>query len=138
MTYVFRNTKPQDYEVLLTSTTEGGKVDPETIRDSVEIKTLECDGEPIMIIGRTEYPTGDIIVATCVWGIFSTDIDKHTKKVVQTCKDLLFDRIGFRFLVLIDETNPKFERFAEFFGFKRTNFVEEKQGTVYHLYIKET
>jgi hypothetical protein len=138
MKYVFRNARPEDFEKLLAASTENGKVDEEVIRTSVETKVMECDGEPIMMIGRIEYPTGDLIMTTGVWAIVSKDIGRHTRKAVQFCKDLIFDRIGFKFLVLIDETNPKFARFAEFFGFQRTNFVEEKLGTVYHLYIKET
>lgn len=138
MKYVFRSIRPGDLEKLLVSSTENGKVDDETIRNSVEIKVMECDGEPIMMVGRVEYPSGDLIMTTGVWAIVSNNIEKHTKRAVQFCKDLIFDRIGFKFIVLIDESNPKFSRFAEFFGFTRTNFVEEKQGTVYHLYIKET
>jgi hypothetical protein len=138
MKYTFRNVKDGDLEKLLASSTENGKIDEETIQASVETKVLECDGEPIMMVGRVEYPTGDLIMTTGVWAIVSKDIRKHTKKVVQFCKDLIFDRIGFKFLVLIDENNKKFVRFVEFFGFKRTNFVEEKLGTVYHLYVKET
>lgn len=138
MKYVFRNAQPEDFEKLLAVSTENGKVDEEVIRESVEIKVMECDGEPIMMVGRIEYPTGDLIMTTGVWAIVSKNIKKHTKKAVQFCKDLIFDRIGFKFLVLIDENDPKFVRFVEFFGFKRTNFVEEKLGTLYHLYIKET
>ena len=112
MTYAFRNAIPEDFDKLLKNSTENGKVDNEVIRDSVEIKVMTCDDEPI--------------------------IKKHTKQAIRFCKDLIFDRIGFRFLVLIDENNKKFVRFVEFFGFKRTNFVEEKLGTLYHLYIKDT
>lgn len=138
MRYVFRNVRDGDLEKLLAKSTENGKIDEETIRNSVETKVMECDGEPIMMIGRVEYPTGDLIMTTGVWAIVSKDIKKHTKRAVQFCKDLIFDRIGFKFLVLIDENNKNFVRFVEFFGFKRTNFVEEKLGTVYHLYVKET
>ena len=138
MKYVFRNARPEDFDKLLAASTENGKVDQETIQASVEIKVMECDGEPIMMIGRVEYPTGDLIMTTGVWAIVSKDIKKHTKKVVQFCKDLIFDRIGFKFLVLIDENDKRFSRFVEFFGFQRTNYVEEKLGTLYHLYIKET
>ena len=138
MTYAFRNAIPEDFDKLLKNSTENGKVDNEVIRDSVEIKVMTCDDEPIMMVGRIEYPKGDLIMATGVWAIVSKDIKKHTKQAIRFCKDLIFDRIGFRFLVLIDENNKKFVRFVEFFGFKRTNFVEEKLGTLYHLYIKDT
>lgn len=138
MKYAFRNVMPGDLERLIANSTENGKVDEEMLRSSVEIKVMECDGEPIMMIGRIDYPTGDLIMTTGVWAIVSKDIKKHTKKAVQFCKDLIFDRIGFKFLVLIDENDKKFARFAEFFGFQRTNYVEEKSGTVYHVYIKET
>ena len=138
MKYVFRNVRQGDLEKLLAVSTENGKVDEETIRQSVEIRVMEYDGEPLMMIGRIEYPTGDLIMTTGVWAIVSKNIGRHTKKAVQFCKDLIFNRIGFKFLVLIDENNKKFVRFAEFFGFQRTNFVEEKLGTVYHLYVKET
>ena len=138
MTYVFRNIKDGDIEELLKSSTENGKIDEEVIRDSVEIKVLEYNKKPIMAIGRIDYPTDDLIMTTGVWGMFSTDIKKHTKAAVKFCKDLIFDRVGYKFLVLIDENNEKFIRFVDFFGFKRTKFVEEKLGTVYHLYVKET
>lgn len=138
MTYTFRNAKPEDFDELLKNSTENGKVDEEVIRDSVEIKVMLCDDEPIMMIGRVEYPNGELVMTTGVWAIVSKDINKHTKQAVKFCKDLFFDRVGFKFLVLIDENEPKFVRFVEFFGFKRTNFVEEKLGTLYHLYIKDT
>lgn len=138
MKYNFRNATPEDLERLLAVSTENGKVDPEVIRDSVEIKLMEADDEPVMAIGRIEYPGPDLIMSTGVWAIVSKDIKKHTRAAVRFCKDLIFDRIGFDFYVLIDESNEKFVRFVEFFGFKRTKFVEEKLGTVYHLYIKET
>lgn len=138
MTYTFRNATMEDIENLLKHSTENGKVDEEVIRSSVETKVMLCDEEPLMVIGRVEYPTGDIIMSTGVWAIVSKDIRKHTRKAVQFCKDLFFDRVGFKFLVLIDENNPTFVRFVEFFGFNRTNFVEEKEGTLYHLYIKDT
>ena len=138
MKYVFRGVQDGDLEKLLAKSTENGKIDDDVIKQSVEIKVMEYDGEPIIMIGRIEYPTGDLIMTTGVWAIVSKDIKKHTKRVIQFCRDLIFDRVGFKFLVLIDESDPKFARFAEFFGFKRTNFVEEKLGTLYHLYIKET
>lgn len=138
MRYTFRNARPEDLEELLKNSTENGKVDEEVIRDSVEVKVMLCDDEPIMMIGRIEYPNGELVMTTGVWAIVSKNIKKHTKQAVQFCKDLFFDRVGFRFLVLIDESNPTFVRFVEFFGFKRTNFVEEKLGTLYHLYIKDT
>lgn len=138
MRYTFRNARPEDLEELLKNSTENGKVDEEVIRDSVEVKVMLYDDEPIMMIGRIEYPNGELVMTTGVWAIVSNNINKHTKQAVQFCKDLFFDRVGFKFLVLIDENNPKFVRFVEFFGFKRTNFVEEKLGTLYHLYIKDT
>ena len=138
MTYVLRNIKDGDLEILLKDSTENGKVDTNVIKDSVEIKVMECNGLPIMMLGRVEYPTADLVLTTGVWGIFSKDIDKHAKSAVKFCKDLIFDRAGFKFMVLIDEGDEKFIRFVEFFGFHRTKFVEEKQGRVYHLYVKET
>ena len=138
MKYNFRNARPEDLEELLKNSTENGKVDPEVMRDSVEIKLMEADGVPIMAICRVEYPGPDLIMSTGVWAIVSKDIKKHTRAAVRFCKDLIFDRIGFNFYVLIDETNETFIRFVKFFGFERTKFVEEKLGTVYHLYIKET
>lgn len=136
--YKFRNVKDGDIEQLLNTSTENGKVDKEVIEQSVEIMVLEYNKKPIMAIGRIDYPSGDLIMVTGVWGIFSTDIKKHTKAAVKFCKDLIFDRVGYKFLVLIDENNEKFVRFVKFFGFERTKYVEEKLGTVYHLYVKET
>ena len=138
MMYKFRNVKDGDIEQLLNTSTENGKVDKEVIEQSVEIMVLEYNKKPIMAIGRIDYPSGDLIMVTGVWGIFSTDIKKHTKAAVKFCKDLIFDRVGYKFLVLIDENNEKFVRFVKFFGFERTKYVEEKLGTVYHLYVKET
>lgn len=134
---VFRNARPEDIELLLRNSTENGKVDRDTIASSFEIRVLECDGVPVMAIGSVRYEEDELIDTLGIWGVFSKDIKGHAREAVQFCKDLIFSRVGTKFVVMIDETNPVFKRFVEFFGFIRTKIVEEKQDTVYHLYVKE-
>ena len=136
MTCVFRRAVPSDIEKIKGNTTENVKVDDNTIKHSDEIRVMLCDDEPVMVIGCVRYPGEEMIDTLGVWGIFSKDIKKHTKDAVRFCKDLIFSRVGTKFVVLIDETNPTFSRFVEFFGFQRTKVVEEYNGTVYHLYVK--
>lgn len=136
MMYTFRRAVPSDIEKIKNNSTENGKVDDNAIKNSDEIRVMECDGEPVMVIGCIRYPGEEMIDTLGVWGIFSKDIKKHTKEAVKFCKDLIFSRVGTKFVVLIDESNPTFSRFVKFFGFQRTKIVEENEGTVYHLYVK--
>ena len=137
MTCTFRKARPEDFPILLENSTENGKVDQRVIDDSVDIRVMECDGVPIMAIGAITYPGEDMIDTLGIWGIFSKDIKKHTKQAVRFCKDLIFDRVGTKFIVLIDERHPEFIRFVKFFGFRSTKVVEENGGTLYYLYEKE-
>lgn len=137
MTCTFRKARPEDFPILLENSTENGKVDQRVIDDSVDIRVMECDGVPIMAIGAITYPGEDMIDTLGIWGIFSKDIKKHTKQAVKFCKDLIFDRVGTKFIVLIDERHPEFIRFVKFFGFRSTKVVEENGGTLYYLYEKE-
>lgn len=133
----FRNARPSDFPILLANSTENGKVDQSVFDISDEIRVMECDEVPVMAIGCVRYDKDELIDTLGVWGIFSKDIKNHTREAVQFCKDLIFSRVGTNFVVLIDETNPVFKRFVEFFGFKRTEVVEKKDNTVYHVYVKE-
>jgi len=137
MTSTFRRATMDDIAKLLKNSTENGKVDEDVIADSDEIRVMECDGEPIMVIGCVRYDRDDLLDMLGVWGIFSRDIKKHTKEAVMFCNDLIFSRVGTKFVVLIDESVPMFRRFVEFFGFKRTKVVEEKFGKMYYVYVKE-
>ena len=137
MTCVFRNARPEDFEIIKQDSTENGKIDQRAIDDSVEIRVMECDGVPVMAIGYIKYDGDDYIDCMGVWGMFSKKIKSHVKDAVRFCKDLMFSRVGTKFVVLIDESNPTFKRFVEFFGFQRTKVVEEWHGTVYHIYVKE-
>lgn len=137
MTCVFRNARPEDFEIIRQNSTENGKIDQRAIDDSCEIRVMECDGEPVVAIGYIKYDGDEYVDYMGVWGIFSKKIKGHVKEAVQFIKDLMFNRVGTKFVVLIDERNPVFKRFVEFFGFQRTKVVEEWHGVVYHLYVKE-
>ena len=137
MTCRFRNAVPSDITKLLTNSTENGKVDFDIIDKSDEIRVMVCDEEPIMAIGCVRYEMAELVDTLGVWGIFSKEIKNHTREAVQFCKDLIFSRVATKYVVLIDERNPVFKRFVEFFGFKRTKVVEEKDGMMYHVYVKE-
>jgi hypothetical protein len=137
MTCRFRKAVPEDFLILKENSTENGKIDQRAIDDSVEIRVMECDGEPVMAIGYIRYDGDAYVDYMGVWGMFSKDIKNHVKEAVRFCKDLMFSRVGTKFVVLIDESNPVFKRFVEFFGFQRTKVVEEWQGILYHIYVKE-
>lgn len=137
MTCRFRNAVPEDFPILIQDSTENGKIDQRAIDDSVEIRVMECDGVPVMAIGYIKYDGDDFVDYMGIWGIFSNKIKTHVREAVQFCKDLIFSRAGMKFVVLIDERNPVFKRFVEFFGFERTKVVEEWHGIVYHIYVKE-
>lgn len=137
MTCKFRKARPSDFDFIIKNSTENGKIDRRVIEDSVDIRVMECDEEPVMAIGCIKYDGDDYVDYMGVWGLFSKKIKNHTKEAVKFCKDLIFDRNGIKFVVLIDETNPVFKRFVEFFGFQRTKVIEEWHGVVYHIYIKE-
>ena len=136
MTCTFRRGTPEDIEFLVQNSTENGKIDRATVGKSAEIRVMECDGTPIMAIGCVRYDEDDLTDTLGVWGVFSKEIKNHTREAVKFCRDLIFTRVGTKFVVLIDERNPVFKRFVEFFGFQRTKVVEESGGTLYHVYVK--
>ena len=137
MTCVFRKAIPEDFDILIQNSTENGKVDRKAIEESIDIRVMECDGEPVVAIGYIKYDGDEYVDYMGVWGIFSKKVKGHVKELVKFCKDLMFNRNGVKYVVLIDESNPVFKRFVEFFGFQRTKVVEESNGTLYHVYVKE-
>jgi hypothetical protein len=134
---VFRNARPEDFEILSQNSTENGKIDRNAINNSCEIRVMECDGEPVVAIGYIKYDGDEYVDYMGVWGMFSKGVKGHVKEAVQFIKDLMMTRVGMKMVVLIDETNPVFKRFVEFFGFQKTKVVEEWHETVYHVYVKE-
>lgn len=137
MRYEFRKARADDFPILLKNSTENGKVNQEIIDTSDEIRVMACDGVPILAIGCVTYNTGTDENMIGVWAIVSKDIKKHAKRAVIFLEDLMFSRVATKFVVLIDESKPVFIKFVQHFGFKRTKVVEECDGTLYHVYVKE-
>lgn len=138
MRYIVRKSEIDDIKKIAPYLTESGKTDSFTLATTDEAKTFLYDDKPLMILGIEYLPSGEDEIEVAMWGMFNRDISKHTKYLVKTCKDLLFDRVGFCFYVLIDELNPVFVRFAKFFGFERTEVVERIEEKLYHMYVKRT
>lgn len=138
MKYTVRVATEEDIQRILPYTTENAKVDWSVVKQSDELLVFCYGDEPQMVLGLVYYPTGTYITTAALWGLFRTSIDKHTPALVRLCKDLLFERVGFKFIAMVDANEKKFARFAEFFGFERTKELAELHGKVYHYYIKET
>lgn len=138
MRYTIRKSELDDVKKLAPYMTESGKTDSFTLATTDEAKTFLCDDKPLMILGLEYLPSAGEEIQVGMWGMFSRDVSKHVKPLVRACKDLLFDRVGFCFFVLIDEQNPVFVRFATFFGFQRTEIVERIEQKLYHMYMKRT
>lgn len=136
--YTIRKSELDDIKKIAPYMTESGKTDSLTLATTDEAKTFLYNDKPLMILGLEYLPSAGDDIEVGLWGMFSRDISKHTKHLVRACKDLLFDRVGFCFYVLIDETNPVFVRFAKFFGFERTEVVERIEQKLYHMYVKRT
>ena len=136
--YTIRKSELDDIKKIAPYMTESGKTDSLTLATTDEAKTFLYNDKPLMILGLEYLPSAGDDIEVGLWGMFSRDISKHTKHLVRACKDLLFDRVGFCFYVLRDETNPVFVRFAKFFGFERTEVVERIEQKLYHMYVKRT
>lgn len=137
--YTVRKAKQEDIEYIRGRTTEG-KVDDSVIRESSETRALLYKDTPIVLVGAVEYPTGNERVLLSLWGLFDKSIEKntrHTFKVVRFIKDLITDRVGVTFVVLIDESEPKYVRWITYLGFSRTEHIEMLGRKKYHIYIKE-
>lgn len=137
MKYTVRIATEDDIRGILPYTTENSKVDWAVVRQSGEIRAFCCDGTPIMILGLLEFPTGDYLTTAALWGLFHRDVEKHKVSLIRACQDLLFSRVGYRLVCYIDTNEPKFIRFAEFFGFEETKELAELNGKLYRYYIKE-
>lgn len=137
MRYTVGLATEDDIKKILPYTTENAKVDWQVVRDSNETRAFFCDGEPIMILGLLNMPSGDDIVTAAIWGLFHQDVRKHAVPLVRVCQDLLFTRVGYKFVVFIDESELRFKRFAQFFGFVPTKELAELDGKLYRYYVKE-
>lgn len=136
MKYTVRKATLDDIRALIPYSTEGGKITTETLNTTDDTRVFLYGDKPLMILGIEYWPGSDEVITAGLWGLFSKDANKHTKQLVRTCKDLIFDRVGFVYFALIDENKKKFVRFAEFFGFERTEMVERINEMVYRIYVK--
>ena len=138
MKYTVGLATEEDIQRILPYTTENSKVDWKVVRESHEVRVFLCDGEPIMVLGLMEMPSADDVNTAAVWGLFRYDVHKHVLPLVRVTKDLMFTRVGYRFVVFVDDAEPKFKRYAEFLGFKPTKELANLGGKVYRYYIKES
>lgn len=136
MTYTVRNATIDDIKAIRRHTTENGKVDMSVVKQSEEMRCFLCDGVPLMILGIVDHPSETDEKVVALWGLFNKEINKHTKYLVKACRDMLLDRVGYTFVSYIDESVNKFKRFATFFGFEPTKYVEEFEGKLYRFYVK--
>lgn len=136
MKYSVRNATLDDINAIKGLTTEGGKVDMSVVRQSEEMRCFLCGEVPLMVLGLVNHPTGTDDKCVALWGLFDKTVNKHTKALVKACQDMILDRVGYTFVCYIDDENPKFKRFATFFGFKPTKYVEKFEGKLYRFYMK--
>lgn len=136
MKYTVRNATLEDIKALKGKTTENGKVDMAVVKKSEEMRCFLYGEERLAVLGLLDYPTGTDEKQVGLWALFNKGIDKHTKQLVRACKDMMFDRVGYTFMCYIDDSNRKFKRFATFFGFEPTKYVEEFEGKLYRFYMK--
>lgn len=135
MSYKIRKATLDDIVKILPYSTEDGKTDKETLATTDEAKVILFGDQPLAIIGLEYLPGGTDEIEVGIWGLFNRDIEKHTKYIVNACRELIFQRVGFCFYALIDEDVPKFVRFAKFFGFERTECVERIEKKLYRMYM---
>ena len=136
MKYTVRRATIDDINKIKKNTTENGKVDMHVVKQSEEMRCFLYEDEPLMILGLVDFPSDSYEKSVALWGLFNKNVKKHTKYLVKTCKDLLFDRVGYTFVCYIDEENNTFKRFATFFGFKPSKYVEEFNEKLYRFYVK--
>ena len=136
MKYTVRNATIDDVKAIRGLTTENGKVDMSVVKKSEEMRCFLYGEERLAILGLVDYPTGTDDKFVALWGLFNKGIGKHTKHLVSACKDMLLDRVGYTFVCYIDDSNRKFKRFATFFGFQPTKYIEEFEGKLYRYYMK--
>lgn len=136
MKYSIRQATINDIDKLRKNSTEEGKVDMNVVKQSEEMRCFLCDGEPLMVLGLVDHPTGTDEKVVALWGMVNKGVKKHTKALVRACKDLLFDRVGYTFVCYIDEDNRRFKRFVTFFGFEPSKYLEQIDGKWYRFYIK--
>lgn len=136
MKYTVRLATIDDINKIKKNTTENGKVDMRVVKQSEEMRCFLYEDEPLMILGLVDFPSDSYDKSVALWGLFNKNVKKHTKYLVKTCKDLLFDRVGYTFVCYIDEENNTFKRFATFFGFEPSKYVEEFNEKLYRFYVK--
>lgn len=136
MKYTVRLATIDDINKIKKNTTENGKVDMRVVKQSEEMRCFLYGDEPLMILGLVDFPSDSYDKSVALWGLFNKNVKKHTKYLVKTCKDLLFDRVGYTFVCYIDEENNTFKRFATFFGFEPSKYVEEFNEKLYRFYVK--
>ena len=109
--------------------------DPEFCED-YEFDKLVCDNQIICMIGHLSGQNDQGETKTFIVGAFTPLTAKHLKVIVKI-GNLYLDAISrFPGDIIVESGNKKFERFAEFFGFKKTLAQVDQNSIMYSTYIR--
>lgn len=96
---------------------------------------LVCDDGIVCEIGDKTCDEGDGL-KTYLVGTFTYLSPKHVRALVEIGKWYIDAISSFPTEIIVERGNKRFERFAEFFGFKKTLAQEEQDGVQYNVYIR--
>lgn len=103
--------------------------------ENYTFKKLVCDDGDLCAIGHIYDDFGDGY-KTYIVGAFSKLSVKHVRVLVEI-GDKYLDSISlYPAEILVENKNKRFERFAEFFGFKKTLARVTENDIIYTKYIR--
>lgn len=137
--YKIEPAQADEYMVFVPKTTESSKVDYSALH-LCKIEKLTHNGETVMMLGRRDiefddYP-GNPFVLVC--GVFSKDVKRHTRALLQFGYDYLDSIQEYPLIALAEKDNEVYNRFLKKFGFIFANYVEKNLGDdiVYNVYVR--
>jgi hypothetical protein len=137
--YKIEPAQADEYMVFVPNMIESSKADYSALR-LCKIEKLTCDGETVMMLGHRniefdEYP-GKPFVLVC--GVFSKDVNKHTRALLEHGYKYLDSIQKHPLIALAEKENVVYNNFLKKFGFVFTNYVEKflGDGIVYNVYVR--
>lgn len=137
--YKVEPAQADEYMVFVPKTTESSKADYSALH-LCKIEKLTHNGETVMMLGHRniefdDYP-GKPFVLVC--GVFSKEIKRHTRALLQFGYDYLDSIQEYPLIALAEKDNEVYNRFLKKFGFVFANYVEKNLGDdiVYNVYVR--
>ena len=139
--YLIEPATIKDWYALHNKATESMKPDYQSLNGST-MHRLIIDGQVVVLMGYKDMilpnDHGESVDCRVVAGLFRRDVDKYTKIVVRAGREYLKMIRGKPLVAIANESNPVYNRFLSFMGFKDTEELEKdaETDTMFKIYMR--